>query len=91
MKLTPANVTALLIAAVGQVIAFVPSLAPDKAMLISIVSGAVAVGWQLSHGLFHHGTAPVEQAQRLRVVREPAPPTPPPGTPLYPPQQQPPA
>jgi hypothetical protein len=51
LKITQAGLVGLLTTIVGQVVAFVPSFAPDKQILISAGSAVIATGFMLANGL----------------------------------------
>lgn len=53
LNVTQAGITALLVAAVGQVAAFVPSVAAYQQTLISAGSFAIAVGFLLANAIHH--------------------------------------
>lgn len=57
LTVTQAGVTAMLVALVGQVAAFVPSVAAYQQVLVSAGSFAIAVGFLLANAIHHLAAA----------------------------------
>jgi hypothetical protein len=51
LKITQAGLVALLVTIIGQLVAFVPALAPDKQILISAASTAVAAAFLIANAI----------------------------------------
>jgi hypothetical protein len=49
VKITSAGLTALLVTVVGQLVAFIPTFAPYKAVLISAGTAVIAAAWLLAN------------------------------------------
>lgn len=70
LNVTQAGVTSLLVAIVGQVVAFVPSLANSQQVLVSAGSFGIAVAFLIANAVHHLASsrAPVTQLDVRREV-----------------------